>query len=60
MKLWGELEVGHIIPYCDITYSLPRLFPFLIGTNIDKGIYFIIGDIIIIQYIIKILLSNPR
>ena len=49
--LWGDIEVGKIIPCSDSANFPLWYFPLLVGTNIDKGVYLILGDIII-QYLI--------
>ena len=51
--LWGDIEVGNIIPCSYGADFLLWYFTLLVGTNIGKGLYFILGDIIIIQYLIK-------
>ena len=49
----GDIEVGKIIP-CSYSTDFHLWYSLLlVGTNIDKGLYFILGDIIIIQYLIN-------
>ena len=60
LYLWRDIKIGKIIPCIEVTYVLLGLFLLLVGTNIDKGIYFILGDIIIIQYLIKNIFPKPK